>query len=239
MTPNAGAREITIDANPQPLTLFLPRTAVIVVDMQNDFVSNEGMFDLTGIDISSVQKAVEPIRKVLLAARNAQIKIVYLKMAYRSDLCDLGDADSPNRVRHLHLGVGQPTRTPDGREGRFLVRDTWNTDVIDALLPEPGDLVLYKHRFSGFYQTGLHDLLQKAGIRNLVFTGCTTNVCVDSTIRDAMYRDYSCVLLADCTGEPIGSDLPRSNHDAALLAIQTLFGWVSHSGEFLRALQTP
>lgn len=237
MTPHSTHREITIDAAPQLLTLALPHTAVIVVDMQNDFVSQGGMFDRAGVDISGVQKAVEPIRKVLSAARSAQIRIVYLKMGFRPDLSDLGDIDSPNRVRHLHFGVGQPNRSPRGQPGRFLIRDTWNTDIIDALQPEPGDFVLYKHRFSGFYETELHDLLEKSAIKNLVFTGCTTNVCVDSTLRDAMFRDYKCLLLSDCTGEPIGSDLPRTNHDAALLVIQTLFGWVSHSEKFLRALE--
>lgn len=91
-----------------------------------------------------------------------------------------------------------------------MIRDTWNTDVIEELRPQLGDVVLYKHRFSGFYQTELDDILRRREIKNLIFTGCTTSVCVDSTIRDAMFCDYGCVLLADCAGEPIGSELPRS-----------------------------
>jgi ureidoacrylate peracid hydrolase len=118
-----------------------------------------------------------------------------------------------------------------------LIRDTWNTDVIEELRPQPEDVVLYKHRFSGFYQTELDQILRGLGIKNLIFTGCTTSVCVDSTIRDAMFRDYRCVLLADCVGEPIGNDLGRSNHEASLLTIQTLFGWVSDSQRFESALQ--
>jgi ureidoacrylate peracid hydrolase len=77
-----------------------------------------------------------------------------------------------------------------------LIRDTWNTDVIKELRPQPEDVVLYKRRFSGFYETELDDILRRLGIRNLIFTGCTTSVCVDSTIRDAMFRDYRCLLLA-------------------------------------------
>lgn len=100
-----------------------------------------------------VQKVIDPTRRVLLAARNAGIKIIYLKMGFLPDLSDLGDNDSPNRVRHLHFGVGQPSRAPDGREGRFLIRDTWNTDIVAELRPLASDVVLYKHRFSGFYQT--------------------------------------------------------------------------------------
>lgn len=230
-------RQAIIEATPEPIAIDAAQTAVIVVDMQNDFCSKGGLFDRAGVDISMVQKAVGPTLKVLLAAREAGIKIVYLKMGFRPDLSDLGDNDSPNRVRHLHFGVGQPSLAPDGRQGRFLIRDTWNTDVILELRPEAEDVVLYKHRFSGFYQTELDDILRRLAIKNLIFTGCTTSVCIDSTIRDAMFRDYRGVLLADCTGEPIGNDLVRSNHEASLLTIQRLFGWVSSSERFVSAIE--
>jgi ureidoacrylate peracid hydrolase len=230
-------RETTIEAMPTPITMDTARTAVVVVDMQNDFCSKGGMFDRAGVDLSMVRETIAPTQKVVLAARKAGIGIVYLKMGFQPDLSDLGQEDSPNRVRHLLFGVGQPNRAPDGHEGRFLIRDSWNTDVIEELRPEAGDVVLYKNRFSGFYRTDLDDILQRLGIRTLIFTGCTTSVCVDSTIRDAMFRDYKCVLLADCAGEPIGSDTARSNHEASLLVIQTLFGWVCRSDRFLVALE--
>jgi len=236
MEVSAGRPKI-IEAEPEPLTVHYSETAVIVVDMQNDFCSKGGLFDRAGINISAVRKAVGPTRKVLSAARESGIKIVYLKMGFRADLSDLGHTDSVNRVRHIQLGVGEPCIASDGRPGRFLIRDTWNTDVIEELRPQPQDVVLYKRRFSGFYQTELDDILGRLGIRNLIFTGCTTSVCVDSTIRDAMFRDYRCVLLADCVGEPIGSELPRSNHEASVLTIQTVFGWVSDSERFESALQ--
>ena len=104
-------------------------------------------------------------------------------------------------------------------------------------MPEPGDVVLYKSRFSGFYRTDLDRVLQERGITTLIVTGCTTSVCVESTIRDAMFRDYRCLLLEDCTAEPVGQGLPRSNHDASLLVLQILFGWVSQSAEFIAAIQ--
>jgi len=125
---------------------------------------------------------------------------------------------------------------PNGRESRILIRDPWNTDIIKELTPHPEDVVVYKHRFSGFYETELDATLKQLGTKYLIVTGCTTSVCVESTIRDAMFRDYSCVLLADCAAEPIGCELPRSNHEASLLVIQTLFGWVSESAAFMRAL---
>jgi len=135
------------------------------------------------------------------------------------------------------LGVGKTVRAPNGTESRILIRDTWNTDILSELKPRPDDVVLYKHRFSGFYQTDLDSILKNQGVKYLVVTGCTTSVCVESTVRDAMFRDYLCVLLADCMGEPIGYGLPRSNHEASLLVIQTLFGWVSDSNQFIKALE--
>jgi ureidoacrylate peracid hydrolase len=105
--------------------------------------------------------------------------------------------------------------------------------------PDLSDLVMYKHRFSGFYETDLDRTLTRLGIRSLIVTGCTTSICVESTVRDAMFRDYACVVLDDCTGEPIGHGLPRSNHDASLLVIQTLFGWVARSDAFITALERP
>jgi ureidoacrylate peracid hydrolase len=229
-------RTITIDAKPAPLTMDSAKTAVIVVDMQNDFASKGGIFDRAGVDISGAQKAIGPTAKVLAAARGAGLKIVYLKMGFRPDLSDLGAPDSPNRVRHLRFGVGQNVSAPDGTESRMLIRDTWNTEIVPELKPHADDIVIYKHRFSGFYQTDLDAILNKLRISYIIVTGVTTSVCVESTVRDAMFRDYSCLLLADCMSEPIGSDLPRNNHEASLLTIQALFGWVSGSNEFIEAL---
>jgi ureidoacrylate peracid hydrolase len=209
---------------------------VIVVDMQNDFGSKGGMFERAGIDISGIQKAIAPTAKVLAAARQARVPIVYLKMGYRPDLSDLGAPDSVNRVRHLRLGVGETVHAPDGRESRILIRDTWNTDIVSELKPQADDLIVYKTRFSGFYETDLDARLKQMGINYLIITGCTTSICVESTVRDAMFRDYLCVLLADCMSEPIGYGLQRSNHDASLLSIEVLLGWVSNSDQFIKTL---
>jgi len=245
VTPEASApspaastgRVVTVVAKPGPIPIDTAKTAVIVVDMQNDFGTRGGMFDRAGIDISGIQKVVDPTARVLAAARGAGVKIIYLKMGYRPDLSDLGAPDSVNRVRHLRIDVGKNVRAPDGSESRVLVRDTWNTDIVPQLTPQPDDLIVYKTRFSGFYKTDLDDRLRKMGIKHLIVTGCTTSICVESTVRDAMFRDYLCVLLADCMSEPIGYGLPRSNHDASLLAAEVSFGWVSGSAEFIKALE--
>jgi ureidoacrylate peracid hydrolase len=234
---SAKSNVAIIEAKPQPITIEIPKTAVIVVDMQNDFGSKGGMFDRAGLDISMIQSTVRPTSRVLGSARQRGIAIVYLKMGFRPDLSDLGDLESPNRTRHLHFGVGQKLSAPDGSEGRMLIRDTWNTDIVSDLKPKNEDRIVYKNRFSGFFETELHDILKRLGIKYLIITGCTTSVCVESTVRDAMFRDYSCLLLADCMGEPIGNGLPRSNHEASLLTMQTLFGWVSNSEEFVKSLR--
>ena len=229
---------VTVDAKPDPITINPQNTAVIVVDMENDFVSKGGMFDRAGADISGAQKAVAPTAKVLAAARATGMKIIYLRMAYQPDLSDLGAPDSVNRTRHLKFGVGQTIRAPDGRESRILIRDNWGTDIVNELKPNPGDITIYKTRFSGFYQTELDAILKKFGIKHLIITGVTTSICVDSTVRDAMFRDYLCVLLSDCMSEPIGSNLPRSNHDASLLTAEVLLGWVSDSDRFINAVSS-
>src|SRR6266446_6752411 len=225
---------VTLNAKPEPLAIDPAQTAVIVVDMENDFVAKGGMFDRAGADISGAQKAIAPTAKVLAAARQAGIKIIYLKMGYRDDLSDLGAPDSVNRTRHLKFGVGQTIRAPDGRESRVLIRDTWDTDIVPELKPQDSDIVIYKTRFSGFYQTDL-DATMRFGIKYLIVAGVTTSICVESTVRDAMFRDYLCVLLRDCMSEPIGHDLPRTNHDASLLNVEVLLGWVSDSEQFLKA----
>ena len=235
--PTGHGRSVALAAKPAPITFDLAKTVVMVVDMQNDFGSKGGMFDRAGLDISIIQRAVPPTAKVLTAARSAGIKIVYLKMGFRPDLSDMGSSDSPNWIGHHAIGVGTAMRAPNGTESRILVRDTWNTEIVDELRPQPSDIVLYKHRYSGFFQTDLDDRLKLLGTRYIIFTGCTTGVCVESTLRDAMFRDYSPVLLADCSGEVVGCNLLRSNHDASLLLIEQRFGWVSSSEEFVKALQ--
>ena len=227
---------LTLDAKPEPVAIDPARTAVIVVDMENDFAAKGGMFDRAGVDISGAQKAIAATAKVLTAARQAGMKIIYLKMAYRPDLSDLGETDSVNRTRHLKFGVGQKIQAPDGRESRLLIRDTWDTDIVPELKPQSNDTVIYKTRFSGFYQTDLDATLKKFGTKYLIVTGVTTSICVESTVRDAMFRDYLCVMLSDCMNEPIGHELARTNHEASLLNAETLFGWVSDSDRFIKAL---
>ncbi|MEX0801569.1 MAG: cysteine hydrolase [Dehalococcoidia bacterium] len=227
---------ITIEAKPEAVAIEPQRTAVLVIDMQNDFGSPGGMFERAGIDISAIAAAAAATQPVLRAAREAAIPVVYLKMEHAPDLSDVGPADGPHWIKHLPLGVGDRVVAPDGSESRILVRDTWNTEILGEVTPEPGDAIVSKHRYSGFFGTELDDLLRGLGASYLLVAGCTTSVCVESTVREAMFRDYSCIVLEDCTAEPIGAGLPRTNHDASLLVIETLFGWVSNARAVIDAL---
>jgi ureidoacrylate peracid hydrolase len=231
-----GDDKVRVPARPGLFEMEPSRTALIVVDMQHDFGSPDGMFARAGIPIDGIAAVVEPIARMAAGAREAGMTVIYVKMEFAPDLSDAGDADAPNLIKHLALGVGEPVTAPDGRVSRVLIRDTWNTEILPALAPRPGDLVVSKTRYSGFVRTELDDLLRERGIRTLVFTGCTTSVCVESTLRDASSRDYRCLLLSDCTAEPLGSDLARTNHEASLLTVERLFGWVTESKALLDAL---
>jgi ureidoacrylate peracid hydrolase len=165
-----SAPVVAIEAQPAPIQIDAARTAVLVIDMQNDFGAKGGMFDRAGIDVSLIQRAVGPTARVLTAARQAAIPVVYLKMAFQADLSDAGPADAPNWLRHHPVAIGTPVQAPDGTASRILIRDTWNTDILPELAPQAGDFVLYKRRFSGFYATDLDATLKRCGAKYLLVT---------------------------------------------------------------------
>lgn len=227
---------LSVDARPAAFEFEPSKTAVIVVDMQNDFGHPSGMFGRAGIDLTGIRATIEPTARVLDAARANGMAVVFLKMAFKHDLSDSGAPSAPNWLKHLPMNAGDAMTAPTGAPSRVLIRDTWNTDIIDELPVSANDVVVYKHRFSGFFETSLHELLRERGITHLVFTGCTTSVCVESTMKDAMFRDYHCLVLEDCVDEAIGDGLPRSNHEASLLVMQLLVGWISDSTRLLAEL---
>ncbi len=229
-------RTASLPAKPQPLSLEIARCAVLVIDMQNEFSSKGGMFDRAGIDLSQIKQVIEPIASVLEVARKNGIPVIYLKMQHQTDLSDLGAIDSPHRIKHGFFGVGESNVAPDGSANRVLIEGYWGTEIIAELSPRPGDIVVSKHRYSGFFETKLDSILRGRGIKQLIVTGCTTSVCVESTIRDAMFRDYQCCLLSNCSAEPIGMANSRGNHEASLLTVELLLGWVSDSKQFIDSL---
>jgi ureidoacrylate peracid hydrolase len=148
---------ITLLARPNQLSIDLRRTAVVVVDMQNAFASKGGMFDLAGFDISGAARVIEINQAILAAARQAGVKVIYLQMTFKRDLSDAGDPSSP--AYHKELALIMMRIRPE-LEGKLLIESTWDWRIVDALTPEPGDLVIRKTRYNGFHRTALEDCLK-------------------------------------------------------------------------------
>lgn len=178
---------VMLTTRPDPIDVDFRRSAVVVVDMQNAFASKGGMFDLAGFDISGADEVVEVNRRLLDASRAAGVKVVYLQMTYQPDLIDAGGPASPNY--HKELGMVMMRDRPE-LAGTLLIENTWDWQVVDALTPRSGDHVITKSRYSGFCGTNIENILRAADIRYLLFTGIATNVCVESTARDAYFSEF-------------------------------------------------
>jgi len=219
-----------LPARPNPIDVDLTRTALIVVDMQNAFASKGGMFDLAGFDISGASRVIEVNRKLLRAARQAGVKVIYLQMTFKRDLSDAGDPSSP--AYHKELALIMMRRRPE-LEGKLLIENTWDWQIVDELRPEPGDLVIRKTRYNGFHRTILDDSLKSDDSRYLLFTGIATNVCVESTARCAFLRDFWPILVEDA----MNHSGPDFNRQATLWNFEHVFGWVTTAAEICEALQ--
>ena len=151
----ATSRVVMIEAKPEPVRVDLARCAVIVVDMQNDFGAKGGMFDRAGIDTAPIKQAVANAARVITTARSAGVTIVYLKHEHRPDLADTGEKNAPHWIKHRPFSVGKTVTAPDGRTARICVDNTWNTEIVPELAPQDGDVIVSKHRYSGFFETDL------------------------------------------------------------------------------------
>lgn len=221
---------VTLRAKPEPLTVDLKQTALVVVDMQNSFVSKGGMFDLAGFDIAGSAPVIEVHRRLLAAARKAGVKVVYLYMAFKPDLSDAGDPSSPAYHKELALRMmrGRPELA-----GKLLVDNTWDAAIIDALKPQPGDKVIRKTRYDGFTRTELDAYLRAQNIRYLLFTGVATNVCVESTARHAFFNEFWPIMIEDA----MNNSGPGITQQATLWNFEHTLGWVTQAGDVIAALQ--
>jgi nicotinamidase-related amidase len=207
---------------------FDPRScALMIIDMQRDFVDPGGFGEALGNDVSLLRKAIAPTRKVLEAVRRKKMLVIHTREGHRPDL---GDLPPSKKLRgRLKAGIGDP-----GPMGRILVRGEYGHDIVDELKPAAGEPVVDKPGKGAFYATDLDSILRNRGIRQLVVCGVTTEVCVNTTVREANDRGYDCLVLEDC----VGSYFPRFQ-EAALEMIKAqggIFGWVSVSKRFLEAL---
>lgn len=220
---------VRLNARPEPVEVDFHKSAVVVVDMQNAFASKGGMLDLAGADISGAPRVIQAIRTILDATRPARMPIVYLQMGYEADLSDSGGPDTPNW--HKELGIRMMNCRPE-LKGKLVTIGTWDFAIVDELKPQGGDLVIVKKRYSGFARTELDEELRKRGIRYLFFTGIATNVCVESTLRDAFFLDYWPVLITDAA---MAAGAPAM-HDATVQNVENFFGWTIGAAEFVRSL---
>jgi ureidoacrylate peracid hydrolase len=214
---------VTLQAAPYPLELDLKRTAVIVVDMQNCFCKKGGMFDLGGRDISLIPATYGPIRNILEAARGRKVKVVYIVHRLTPDAREVGP------FSRFRSGAAR-RNAPNGDGG--ITEGTWGTEIIPELAPAADEMIIVKRRFSAFVGTELDMMLKTFDIRYLIFTGVATNVCVESTLRDASHLEYLPVIVSDGVAAS-----PPERQESTLGNVREIFGWVATSEAVVQAIR--
>jgi nicotinamidase-related amidase len=218
----------TVDADPTPFSFEPDRTALLVIDMQRDFLMPGGFGESLGNDVSQLRRTIEPLAALMAAWRAAGLPIIHTRVGHQPDLSDCPPAK---------LSRGAPSKRigDPGAFGRILIRGEYGHDIIDELQPAEGEAVVDKPGKGAFYATDLQELLDKDGITSLLVTGVTTEVCVHTTVREANDRGYECLVLADC----VGSYFPEFQRvGLQMIAAQGgIFGWVADSPTVIAALQ--
>jgi biuret amidohydrolase len=206
----------TVEALPGPFTFDPDSTALIVIDMQRDFLLPGGFGESLGNDVSQLRRTIEPLSAFLATWRAAGLPVIHTREGHLPDLSDCPPA------KLARGGIGE-----QGAFGRILIRGEYGHDLIDELQPVPGEPVVDKPGKGAFYATELQDLLEKGGIKSLLVAGVTTEVCVHTTVREANDRGYECLVLADC----VGSYFPEFQRvGLEMIAAQGgIFGWVADS----------
>ena len=217
----------TIEAEPTPLSVDLEKTALLIIDMQRDFLEPGGFGAALGNDVSRLRAAVAPLREVLAAARRGGMLVIHTREGHRPDLSDAPPLKVDRGDPALRIGAPGPM-------GRILIRGEPGHDIIPELYPIRGEPVIDKPGKGAFYQTDLEPMLRNRGIETLLVCGVTTEVCVNTTVREANDRGFRCIVLSDCCA----SYFPEF-HAAGLAMIKAqggIFGWVSAATPLLNSL---
>jgi nicotinamidase-related amidase len=217
-----------VQAEPNAIAIDTARSALVVIDMQRDFLEKGGFGEALGNDVSLLSSAIPPCAAMLEVARAAHMLVVHTREGHRPDLADAPRAKIERGSPSMRIGAMGPM-------GRILVRGEPGHDIVPELYPRPGEPVIDKPGKGAFYATDLHLILQTAGIENLFVCGVTTEVCVHTTVREANDRGYRCVVPSDCCA----SYFPEF-HEVALRMIKAqggIFGWVSSSTRILDAFR--
>jgi nicotinamidase-related amidase len=220
--------KVTIEAAPEAITLDPARTALVVIDMQRDFLEPGGFGESLGNDVSQLRRTIEPLAALIAAWRAAGLPVIHTREGHLPDLSDCPPAKLMRGAPSKRIG-------DPGPKGRILIRGEYGHDIIDELQPIEGEAVVDKPGKGAFYATELQELLDKDGIKSLIVTGVTTEVCVHTTVREANDRGYECLVPADC----VGSYFPEFQQAGLkMIAAQGgIFGWVGESPEVIAAIQ--
>lgn len=219
---------LTIDAEPYPFE-FTPATcALLIIDMQRDFLEPGGFGEMLGNDVSQLRRTIEPNKKLLASWREKGLQVMHTREGHRPDLTDLPPAKKVRGRSKTCIGDAGPM-------GRILVRGEAGHDIIPELYPLATEPVIDKPGKGAFFATDLHAILQNRGIKQIIVTGVTTEVCVNTSVREANDRGYDCLVPSDC----VGSYFPEFQEmGLKMISAQGgIFGWVSHSEKILAALK--
>jgi len=222
-------RTLTLPARPEPITVVPEETALIVVDMQHAYLSKGGYIDLCGFDVSGAPPVIEETAEVIAACRAAAIPIIYLQNGFSPDLREAGGPAAP--VWHKSNAL-KFMREHEAYAGKLITHGTWDHEIVPEVAPEPGDIIVPKARYSGFAGTNLEQLLHARRVKTLLICGVATNVCVESTLRDAYHREFFPIMVADAT-----MAAGRGAQEATEFNVRAFFGWTTTGAELRATLR--